>query len=466
MKRLSIVPLLLTVLAISPRSAPAASENPFLVKPYLQLASSEDPASLAVLWQTESNTGEWQIEWKAADDTVQTALPVVRTIALGSRRHYLYLATALRLKPGATFEYRVLLDGKKVFQADARAIPVDSNARYKFAINGDCGADTAGEKEIAFEIHKFKPDFVFIPGDIVYLHGLASEYQSKFFPVYNADHADRKSGGPLMRSTIFMAALGNHDIAGRDLGSYSDGLAYFYYWNFPLNGLKTFALPGFKAAPDKRAALAEASGGAFPKMSNYSFDYGNSHWLVLDSNPDVDWSRPELTGWVAQELASPAARKATWRFVGFHHPGFSSSHMHAGDQQMRVLSKVFEDANVDVVFSGHVHNYQRTAPLKFKLTSFNASKSHQAPGQWTIDPEYDGKSHTKPSGIIYLVSGAGGAFLYDKGQGGDRRSWHDFTVQFVSDVHSFTAVEINGGKATFRQVDSQGKAVDSFEVTK
>ena len=29
-------------------------------------------------------------------------------------------------------------------------------------------------------------------------------------------------------------------------------------------------------------------------MTNFSFDYGNSHWLVLDSNPYVDLTGPEL----------------------------------------------------------------------------------------------------------------------------------------------------------------------------
>ena len=44
-------------------------------------------------------------------------------------------------------------------------------------------------------------------------------------------------GAPLLRSVLFIAAPGNHDIADRDLDKNPDGLAYFYYWTQPLNGL-------------------------------------------------------------------------------------------------------------------------------------------------------------------------------------------------------------------------------------
>ena len=440
--------------------------GPFLVKPYLQLGSDPGSGALALLWQVEADSSGWRVEFKPASASafVASKPPTVRAISLG-KRHYVYHASLPGLKPGEGFDYRVLLDGKSVFESKGHA-PVAAGEPYKFAVFGDCGADTFGQRQIAVEAFHFNPDFVFIPGDIVYTRGLASEYHEKFFAIYNADEADQKLGAPLLRSIVFAAAPGNHDVGGRDLGLHPDGLAYFYYWSLPLNGLASFVRPGLKGSSEKLSALAEASGGAFPRMSNFSFDYGDSHWLVLDSNPDVDWSQPELTKWVAQELASPASRNAKWRFVGFHHPGFNSSHAHAGDQQMRVLAKVFEDATVDVVFSGHVHNYQRTYPMRFKLASYDASKSHRAPGEWTLDREFDGQSRTKPSGVIYVISGAGGAGLYDKGQGADRKSWQEFTTRFVSDVHSFTAVEVNAGRAVFRQIDELGNVVDSFAVTK
>ena len=60
-----------------------------------------------------------------------------------------------------------------------------------------------------------------------------------------------------------------------------------------------------------------------PRMANFSFNYGNAHWTVLDANATVDWTNRELQEWVANDLA--AAKDATWRFVSFHQPGFNSS---------------------------------------------------------------------------------------------------------------------------------------------
>ena len=35
------------------------------------------------------------------------------------------------------------------------------------------------------------------------------------------------------------------------------------------------------------------------------------------------------------------------------------------EQQMRLLAGLFESGRVDIVFGGHVHNYQRSFPLRF-----------------------------------------------------------------------------------------------------
>ena len=37
-------------------------------------------------------------------------------------------------------------------------------------------------------------------------------------------------------------------------------------------------------------------------MANFSFDYGNAHWTVLDANATVDWTDRELQEWVAKDL--------------------------------------------------------------------------------------------------------------------------------------------------------------------
>lgn len=130
---------------------------------------------------------------------------------------------------------------------------------------------------------------------------------------------------------------------------------------------------------------------------------------------------------------------------------------------MRILAPIFEKAKVDIVFNGHVHNYQRSYPLKFIPEP--VKDSDLVNGKFTLDKSFDGQTRTKPDGVLYLVTGAGGANLYDPGQTSDPASWQEFTAKFISDVHSFTVVELNAGRLDVRQVSGQGRELDRFSVT-
>jgi hypothetical protein len=138
--------------------------------------------------------------------------------------------------------------------------------------------------------------------------------------------------------------------------------------------------------------------------------------------------------------------------VGFHHPGFNSSKAHFKEQHMRVLAPVFEQGKVDVVFTGHVHNYQRSYPMTYD----------PATSQWTLDKS----GSDRPKGVIYLVTGGGGARLYNPEQQDAPASWQEFTYKFVSRVNSLTLVDTSAKQLTIRQIDLNGVEVDRFQVTR
>jgi hypothetical protein len=144
---------------------------------------------------------------------------------------------------------------------------------------------------------------------------------------------------------------------------------------------------------------------------------------------------------------------------------------------MRILSPPFEAGKVDLVFSGHVHNYQRTYPMTFVPAKENGAKPTMGPdgklskarlvdGKWTLDKKFNGKSDTTPEGVIYVVSGAGGQHLYNPEQQDDPASWQDFTFKHISKDHTLTVTEIDGPTMTLRQLTSEGCEVDSFVITK
>ena len=472
------------VAAVRPTVPPSAQlpaagpASPFIVEPYLQLGDVPKLAPsepVRVLWQTANEPGaKWSVDVR--QDGREPWRPAVtvsgRAIAQPGAPYRLFNVPLTRLRPGAEFEYRVSKDGVVVFTARGKARAA-ADQPYHFVVTGDTGADTAQERRVVYQISRVQPDFLTIAGDLVYSAGRMSEYRQKYFPIYNAAVASPETGAPLIRSRLSFGALGNHDAGSGDLERDPDGQAYYLNWALPLNGPYPQAnLPNtqpLKGLPAAVTAHLAAIRSTFPRMANYSFDYGNSHWTFLDSNVYVDWSDAYLRNWLARDLA--AARDATWKFVVFHHPPFNSSRAHFNEQQMRVITDVLEYRGVDVVFAGHVHNYQRTRPLRFLAKpgadrTFKAAGSNAIEGDFQIDRTFDGSTDTTPDGVLYIVTGAGGAGAYDPDQTDNQPTWQPYTMKFVSDLYSFTTVDVNGTNLTLKQISETGEEVDRIVVTK
>jgi 3',5'-cyclic AMP phosphodiesterase CpdA len=470
----------------------------FLEKPYLQLGDAPELSaseSLVLMWHTENMPADWKVDvrtskdsdWRTAEppmsqvisapagqpavagkDGVKNDAPASVAIAA----HLVYRAKLTGLVPGEEFRYRVLKAGTPVFEASARARKSAAQP-FRFVLFGDCGQGTPSENTVAYQAYLAKPDFLFIPGDIVYSSGRISEYRDRFYPTYNADEPAATIGAPLLRSVPFIAAPGNHDTALNNYRRFPDALAYFLYWDQPLNGPSipsgtpkaSHVLTG---SEDAQPAFLKGAAERYPRMANFSFNYGNSHWTVLDANTYMDWNNPALREWLTKDLA--AAQSATWRFVAFHQPGFNSAKEHFAEQYMRQLSPLFEANHVDVVFAGHVHNYQRSFPLTFvpapQPNGAATSPRGEVAGEWKLDKTFRDGANARPHGVIYIVSGGGGAELYNPEQQVDPASWQRFTDKFISQVHSLSVVDIDGKTFRLKQLSETGEVVDSFQIAK
>ena len=177
----------------------------------------------------------------------------------------------------------------------------------------------------------------------------------------------------------------------------------------------------------------------------YSFQYGNAEFFNLDTNTIRTASiRPggEQYDWLDKALA---ASKATWKIVYHHHPVLSSDSddygntlkgaSSNGDKRLIELGKLYEKHNVDLVFNGHIHLYERSWPVR-------------------------GGKVNKDTGVTHITSGGGGGRLEDFGP---TPNW--FKAECRVDFH-YCYLTVHGKSLNFKAFDQEGRLFDQFAKEK
>jgi len=198
-------------------------------------------------------------------------------------------------------------------------------------------AQQAGENPSASE----KPAFLFHLGDIVYNHGEASEYPKQFFAPYEDYPAP-----------IF-AIAGNHD---GDINPASD-LVYQSLDTFMDVFCDTYRRKIMFAGGSKRLSMIQPNvyWTLQTPLANFIGLYANvtKHGTIA----------VEQREWFIEELRNANMHRPDQAIiVCLHHAPYSADTNHGSSPAMiAFLERAFEAAEVkpDIVFSGHVHNYQR-----------------------------------------------------------------------------------------------------------
>jgi len=218
-------------------------------------------------------------------------------------------------------------------------------------------------------------------GDIAYAQGTDLQFQRGFFSFYDS----------ILRRLTSWPTQGNHDLTEN---------AYYSVFSLPRS--------------------AQAGGVASGTEYYYSWDYGNAHFISLNSEITASDTRSNMLAWLANDLA---ASTKTWTVVFFHHPPYSKGSHNSDDptdsggrmEWMRAnVLPVLENRGVDLVLSGHSHAYERSFFLDGHYgfsTSFNASyKVAAGSGRDTNGGAYT-KFTLSPlpnGGTVYIVAGSGG----------------------------------------------------------
>jgi hypothetical protein len=478
------------VAAAAPGDATAHEETRhqpelFLIKPHVQLGTTFGavPGTLEIVWHAQDKPETvWTASVRSIDPSrsnEQPACPQIVTVSFPEFHpvpaHNQHRALVAGRGDGEPFAYELYRDGELVFTGATTAAKGKGKG-FRYVAVGDLGDGRPGQGKVANQISLVKPDLIVVPGDMAYKRGRFSENLEKLFPVMNHDVASPETGAPLLRSFLTVFVPGNHDLGRPDLvevpdfDTHKDLLAYFYLWSAPLNGpavgaSKQANMQLLKGQSASQEAFLQAAAGRYPRMASFSFDYGNAHWLCLDSNLYMDWSDEQLRAWVRNDLASTQQR---WKFVSFHHPSFTSHRRHRVEQRMRLIADILQETGVDVVWLGHAHWYERLHPLKFTLKlqpdGRPQSDTGAVDGDIAIDQVFDGASNTRPDGVLYVVTGGGGAKLQAIDLPPEGR--FAFTDKLLHDRHFFTLVDVEDNSLTARVISEDGEELDRFTITK
>lgn len=96
---------------------------------------------------------------------------------------------------------------------------------------------------------------------------------------------------------------------------------------------------------------------------NYSFEVGNCHFAVLNTNDNIAISKTQLT-WLKNDMNST---DKDWKIVFLHKAPYSLGKDAKWPDMwyiQKYLTAVCDETNVDLVMSGHDHMYLRTKALK------------------------------------------------------------------------------------------------------
>lgn len=307
------------------------------------------------------------------------------------------------LQPGTSYVYKLeSRDGAPLGEGRFTTAPLSSQAPCTFLVLGDSGGTDESEGEVIDAVREYvdevrgaaddenqqdkvvgamlahPADLVLHLGDVVYPAGAREDYAQGFFQPF----------APLIANVPIYPTLGNHDVKSEQ------GRPFLDVFVTPTNG------------PDDEGRT-------------YSFDWGCVHFVCLDVILNPIEPGGALLEWLKRDLA---ASRSAWRVVYFHVPPFSATR---GESPSMVehLVPILEEGRVDLVLSGHDHNYSRFLPRKR---------------------------------CTYIVSGGGGKSLYSVKSRDD--------LAYAESVFHFLEVQARPESLVLRAIDARGSPFDQLEL--
>jgi len=399
--------------------------------PYLQVGTS---TQITVRWRTDLATNSRVQYGLAANDlsssvehlTVATEHEVtLPNLTLDTKYYYAVGSSTSTLASGSDYSF-------------VTAPIVGSAKKTRVWVLGDAGTANSSQQAVRDAYYNFTgatpTDLWVMLGDNAYDDGTDLEYQAAVFDIYPT----------MLRQSVLWPAFGNHD--GHSASSLPP-TGVFY---------DIFTLPG----------QGEAGGVPSGTEAYYSFEYGNIHFISLNSEDISRATTGAMLTWLQQDLA---ANTKPWTIAFWHHPPYSKG-SHNSDTESQLIEMrqnalpLLENGGVDLVLTGHSHSYER---------SFLLDGHYGASGTLTNDMKRNfesgsvntGGAYTKPlpgaashQGAVYVVAGSSG-----KTSGG---SLNHPAMFFSLNALGSLVLDVDGNRLDAAFLDNLGNTRDNFAIIK
>ncbi len=413
--------------------------------PYLQMGNQ---TAVTLRWRTSVAT-----DTRLEAGTVYGTYSIAANDAAAVTEHEIRITGLL---PDTKYYYRfgsstqVLQSGTDNFFKTSP--PADTKRRIRIVAYGDCGRNDNTYQPTTLSAYNNyvgsnPAEVLLLLGDNAYNNGTDAEFQSNYFNVYSSS---------ILKNHQLFPSPGNHD--------YANSAARQADHNIPYNSI--FTTP----------SAAQCGGIASGTEAYYSWDWGNIHFLSLDSYGLENSGTTRLydtlgaqVTWIKKDLA---ANTKSWVIAYWHHPPFSMG-SNNGDTQAEMINirqnfiRILERMGVDLIICGHSHDYERSYLLK----GYYGSEASFNPATHTLSTssaKYDGSASSCPyttisganHGTVYVVSGSAGA------SGTIQSGYpHNAMPYSVNDGGSFY-FEIEDNRLDAKFIRRTGVVWDNFTVLK
>lgn len=322
-------------------------------------------SSYRVAWNTLANVADFAVRWRVAGTTAwqSNAADIVRTYAKGGWHGWNYGALMTNLALNTTYEYMIASAAHPEAASSIisfSTLPSDAGTTARplrilaVADMGEHAVSTNTINRMAELVANGDADFLLHYGDLGYADGNEVDWDIFFRKVQ-----------PIASRIPYMTTPGNHECL----------------WNFTAYRSRVF----MPTDPD-----------TLPEAMYYSFSVGPTEYLMMDSESWIDTPQVDApqAAWAGRRLA---AANAAHRFsiVTMHRPLYCTP-CHGGTVDCGVYAQWIRDRledtfithKVPLVTFGHLHNYERTYPVRHDVLST--------------------MNLTNPTAPMYLVNGAAG----------------------------------------------------------